>query len=129
MEIKGRRKLYTSIERTLSASEQRFQKLELMPKIPITTEDVGYIFEDLNYGRSTFPEQLILPKPFAVRWDRERSLEDDNVVILGQADAEKHEKECLIEGKSLEEVWGKDIVAIVQRKVDEARRIRSYRRG
>lgn len=129
LEIKGRRKLYASIERTLSSSEQRFQKLEFQAKLPITVDDIGYIFEDLNYGRSTFPNQVVLAKPYAVRWDRNRELEDDNVVILGQAEAEKHEKECLIGGKGLEEVWGKEIVGIVERRSEEARRVRSWRRG
>jgi hypothetical protein len=128
MEIKGRRKIWSSIERTLGSSEQRFTKAEYIPKLSISTDDVGYIFEDLNYGRGTFPPHLVLPKPVAVRWDPKRELTIDNIVIVSPKDAETHEKECLIGGKSPVEVWGRDVVDIVERRFTETRKVIAYRR-
>jgi hypothetical protein len=129
MEIKNRRKLYATLERSLSEREQRVQKLETQAKIPVTAEDLGYIFEDLNMGRSTLPPQVVLVKPQAVRWEMGRDLTDDNIVIMGHKEAARHEKECLIGGKSVDEVWGQEAVEWVKRRGDEARRVAVYRRG
>jgi hypothetical protein len=128
MEIKSRRKLWVSLERSLGSIEQRVTKAEYIPKLPITQEDLGYIFEDLNYGRSTFPPHAVLPKPVATRWDMSRALTVDNVVILGPKDAEKHEKECLIDGKRAVDVWGREVVDMVERRFAEARKVLAYRR-
>lgn len=128
MEIKGRRKLWQNLERSLGSSEQRITKAEYIPKLPISQEDLGYIFEDLNYNRSTFPPHAVLPKPMAIRWDISREVSVDNVVIVGPKEAEKHEKECLIAGKNPEDVWGKEVVDMVERRFAEARKVLAYRR-
>lgn len=128
MEIKSRRKVWSSLERSLGAIEQRFTNAEFIPKLPISTDDLGYIFEDLNYGRGTLPPHAVLPKPVAVRWDAKRELGVDNVVILSTKDAEKHEKECLKEGRDPVDVWGGDVVDVVNRRFAEARKVLAYRR-
>ena len=56
-------------------------------------------------------------------------MSEDNVVIMGVKEGERHERECLVEGKGLEEVWGKEVVELVRRKGEEARKIVAYRRG
>ena len=128
MEIKGRRKVWQTLERSLGSSEQRITGAQYIPKLPISQEDLGYLFEDLNYNRSTFPPHVILPKPMAMRWDIRRDVSIDNVVIIGPKEAEKHEKECLIGGQGLEDVWGKDVVDMVGRRSEEARQVLAYRR-
>lgn len=128
MEIKQRRKLWVSLERTLGAVEQRATDAPYIPKLPITQEDLGYIFEDLNYGRSTFPPHAVLPKPVAMRWTMMRPLTVDNVVIVGPKDAETHEKECLKGGKDPVDVWGSEVVDLVERRFAEARKVLAYRR-
>lgn len=128
MEIKGRKKIWSSIERTLGTIEQRFTKAEYIPKLSVTTDDIGYIFEDLNYGRGTFPPHLVLPKPVAIRWDPKRELTVDNIVIVNAKDAEKHEKECLMGGDDPVNVWGREIVEIVKRRFEETRKVLAYRR-
>ena len=128
MEIKGRKKIWSSIERTLGTIEQRFTKAEYIPKLSVTTDDIGYIFEDLYYGRGTFPPHLVLPKPVAIRWDPKRELTVDNIVIVSAKDAEKHEKECLMGGDDPVNVWGREIVEIVKRRFEETRKVLAYRR-
>lgn len=128
MEIKGRRKQWQSLERSLGAIEQRITAAQYIPKLPVTQDDLGYIFEDLNYGRSTFPPHAVLPKPIAVRWDVTRPVAVDNIVIIGTKEAERHEKECLMEGKSVLDVWGQEVVDLVARRFAEARNVMLYRR-
>ena len=71
----------------------------------------------------------MLSRPNAVRWDGNKGLSEDNVVIMSTKDAERHEKECLIGARGLEEVWGSEMVDLVKRKSEEARKIVAYRRG
>lgn len=51
------------------------------------------------------------------------------MVILGSKEMERHEKECLVGGKGLEEVWGREVVDLMERKREEARRVIIWRRG
>lgn len=90
---------------------------------------MAFIFEDLNYGRGTIPPHAVMTKPQAVRWDKGDDLWEGNVVIMSIKEAEKHEKECLRGDSGVEEVWGKDVVDLVKRKSEEARRVVAYRRG
>jgi hypothetical protein len=64
-----------------------------------------------------------------VRWDREKDVWEGNVVIMDGKEAEKHERECLKGGKALVEVWGVEVVELVKRKEEEARKVVAYRRG
>lgn len=126
--IKNRRKLYSVLHTGLSEREQRWQGMELQATIQISIDDMGYIFEDLHYGRSSFAPHVILPKPQAIRWDRSKELLEDNVAIMTLMDAKKHEAECLKGGQSLEEVWGKEQCEVVRKRHEEARRVITYRR-
>ena len=121
--------MYQSLERGLSEREQRFQKLDLQERLPISFDDLGWVFEDLYHGRASFPPHPILSRPNAVRWDGNKGLSEDNLVIMSTKDAEKHEKECLVGERGLEEVWGSEVVELVRRKSVEARKIVAYRRG
>lgn len=87
------------------------------------------MLEDINNGRTTIPSAIVTPKPTAVRWDRALPLAADNLVILSHNDASKHEKEHLVGGKSLVEVWGQDSVDIAHRRNEETRRAVIYRRA
>jgi hypothetical protein len=128
-EIKNRRKLYQSLERGLAEREQRIRHLDVQERLTISTDDLGWVFEDLYHGRTTIPPHAVLSKPYAVRWEREREVSEDNLVIMSGKDGERHEEECLVGGKGVEEVWGKEVVQLVKRKSEEARRIVAYRRG
>lgn len=83
----------------------------------------------MYHGRGTLPPHPVLPKPYALRWDREKEISEENIVILGMKEGEKHENECLVGGKGLEEVWGREVVKLIKRKSEEARKIVAYRRG
>lgn len=134
-EIKNRKKLYTTIERNLSEREARVAHARgeeaqgLQKGVPVNWEDIALVFEDVNCGRTTIPGQVVVQRPQAVHWDKSLPLTADNLAILSDKDAKKHEKEVQVEGKSVEEVWGAEAVAMVNRRNEETRKCLAYRRG
>lgn len=134
-EIKGRKKLYSTLERNLSERQARVAHARgenaqgLQKTVEVNTDDLALVFEDINYGRTTLPAQIVTQRPQAVQWDPRVPLTADNMAILSDKDARKHEKECQIEGKSLEEVWGTDAVEMAKRRNEETRKCLAYRRG
>lgn len=133
-EIKNRRKLYQSMERSLSEREARVDTAlgknttGLQDTIAVNFEDIAFVFEDVNSGRTTF-DGVIVNKPATVHWDRDLPLTADNLVIMANKDAIKHEKQHQIEGKSLLELYGQDKVDIANRRNEESRRVMIWRRG
>jgi hypothetical protein len=96
-------------------------------RIPLGVDDMGYLFEDLFQGRSAIPPFAILTRPNAVRWKRDQPLTVYNCIILSQEEADRHEKECLVEGKDLVEVWGEGTVRAVEQRLKEARKVAEWR--
>jgi hypothetical protein len=127
--IKNRKKLYASMQGTLAEREAKIFGEHGLQTIELNTEDMALVLEDINCGRTTIPNALVTPKPTAIRWDRDQPLAVDNLVILSHKDAVKHEKEHLVGGKPLVEVWGQDSVDIAKRRNEETRRAVIYRRG
>ncbi|WVR06594.1 hypothetical protein IAU60_003626 [Kwoniella sp. DSM 27419] len=128
-EIKNRKKLYESLHKGLSKVEMRFRKLDMMERLPITTEDIGFVFEDLYHGRSSLPPYEVLVKPHVIRWDPTKELSEENLVVMSPKAVSRHEKECLMEGKGLVDMYGEDTIERVKRKSLEARKVMAWRRG
>ena len=128
LEIKNRKRLYASLERNLSERETRWQGQTLQSRLPITVEDIGFLFDEVYHGRSSIPPALVLPKAQAVRWNKSRPLSEDNLVFMNSKDAEKHEKECLVGDQSLVDVWGEEAVELIRWKSADVRQILAYRR-
>lgn len=97
--------------------------------MPINAADIGYIFEDLWHGRSSLPPHPVLQKPQVVRWHKDRPVTEENVVIMGPKEAQRHEAEVLKGDKEPKDLWGQEVEDLVQRKGQEARRVREWRRG
>lgn len=126
--VKNRWKLYDRVERGLMTRENRVGgTADASQRIPIGADDVAYVFEDLFQGRSAIPPFPILSRPNAVRWQRDEPLTMYNCVIMSQDQADKHEKECLVSGKSVEEVWGEETVAAIGKRLHEARKVAEWR--
>lgn len=134
-EIKGRKKLYSTLERNLSERQARVSHAKgenaqgIQRTVEVNTDDLALVFEDINHGRTTLPGQVVTQRPQAVHWDISKPLTADNMAILSDKDAKRHEKECQVAGKSLEDVWGKEAVAFAQRRNEETRRCVIYRRA
>ena len=81
------------------------------------------LFDDIHRGRSVRPPHAVPERAALVRWDPEAPLSLENCVAFEFADAETHLQECLLERKRPEEVWGAEVVEVVERRRAEARRV------
>ncbi|KAH9885286.1 hypothetical protein C8Q73DRAFT_718286 [Cubamyces lactineus] len=120
--VKGRKKFNERLYRDLHKREEKFLGRQIN-KLPVDDDDVGLIFDDLYRGRSARPPYAVPERPALVRWDPSAPLSLQNCVAFEFADAEKHLQECLLEKRSPEEVWGAEVVDVVKRRQEEARRV------
>lgn len=128
--IKGRKKLYERLYKDLLSREQKYTG-QSINRLPIDEDDVGMLFEDIHRGRSVIPPHAVPTRPVLARWDPNLPLGIDNCVAMEFDDAEKHMKQCFVStsdvpAKTAEELWGKEVVDIVQRRVEEVRRQREW---
>ena len=142
IEAKGREKMYDGILTQLQGSEEKLARFTLASKngqdpdaqglkLPITAADVGYVVEEVYRGRSAIsgvPTRLAL-----VRWRRPEGRSMDvnpvgqksstvrlrDLVCMTKEEAAVHEREVLRGSKSVEELYDRDIVAKVQRRIEE----------
>jgi hypothetical protein len=91
---------------------------------------VSLIFEDIHRGRSVIPPHNVPSRPVLLRWDISHPLTVDNCVVMEHGEAEKHSKACgtqeednFVDPKT---VWGDEVQAIVDRRVEEVRRERQW---
>ncbi|KAG6852969.1 hypothetical protein C0991_007780 [Blastosporella zonata] len=126
--IKNRKKLYERLLRDLLHRESKLTG-ETINKLPIDEDDVALIFEDINRGRSVIPPHNVPSRPVLVRWDIAKPLTIDNCAVMEFAEAEKHSKECGTLEEPLkrpENIWGKDVLHVVDRRAEELRREREW---
>ncbi|KAF8065053.1 hypothetical protein FPV67DRAFT_1562911 [Lyophyllum atratum] len=126
--IKNRKKLYERLLRDLLHRESKLTG-QTINKLPIDEDDVALIFEDVHRGRSVIPPHNVPARPTLVRWDVTKPLSVENCVVMDYGEAEKHIKECGTPGqplKSPQDVWGKDVQAVVDRRAEELRKEREW---
>ncbi|CCX05683.1 Similar to Uncharacterized protein YKL027W; acc. no. P36101 [Pyronema omphalodes CBS 100304] len=128
---KNRTKLYQDIEAKLAGLESRLRGNVAGLRLAMTADDIGYIVEEVFKGKSVvsgYSTRLLLTRwqPLPHRdeghWGLdEQRVQIDEVVLMTKEEAKKHEKEVLIERKSVEEVWGQEVVDRVnKRRAEEA---------
>jgi len=85
------------------------------------------IFEDIHKGRSLIPPHPVPARPTLVRWDLNKPLILENVVVMEFPEAEKHMKAFSDEPqKRPSDVWGDEAEAIVRRNSVEVQRYREW---
>ena len=52
--------------------------------LPISEQDVLYIFEEIHRARSVAPPYFVPSRPMILRWKKERGLAWDNLVIFSR---------------------------------------------
>ncbi|TAQ90509.1 hypothetical protein B7494_g1217 [Chlorociboria aeruginascens] len=142
---KGREKMYDGILAQLQGSEEKIARATTANedaqglKLGMTANDVGYIVEEVFRGKSAIsgiPTRLAL-----VRWRRpEGSTIEKNVdgqkssqvrwrdlVCMTKEEAIVHEKEVLKGGRSPEDLYDKEIVALVEARILEEIGYEKYR--
>ncbi|KAF8957510.1 ubiquitin-protein ligase molybdopterin-converting factor [Flammula alnicola] len=129
--IKNRKKLYERIYRDLLHRESKVAGHQIN-KLPIDEDDVGLIFEDLYRGRSVVPPHDVPTRPTLMRWDPSRPLSIENCVVFELSEADKHARTCwnpdgsVATSTSPEQLWGREVTAVVARRAAEARRVREW---
>ncbi|KAF9011788.1 ubiquitin-protein ligase molybdopterin-converting factor [Cyathus striatus] len=127
--IKNRKKLYERLYRDLLQRECKIAGVQLN-RLPIDEDDVNLIFEDVYRGRSVIPPHDVPTRPTLIRWDPAKPLGVDNCVVFDYSDAEKHLKACWnVNGSAVsrpEDVWGSEVLSVVQRRAEEIRKIRDW---
>jgi hypothetical protein len=152
---KGREKMYEGILAQLQGLEERLArsifKDDQQPeseaafdatglRIPITSDDVGYLVDEVYRGRSVISG--LASRLALVRWRRPEGQWVDPSSVPGQKSVKldlgelvcvtrdemlKHEKMVLKGDKRPEELYGEEVVALVERRREEERGFRGQR--
>ena len=96
--VKGRRKLWEKLAKDLTAREAKWAGLDKQQyveifcmglsltfidrRIPLTDEEVGFVFEELHRSKSSLPPFESLSRPTLVRWNFDEPLSVKNCVVM-----------------------------------------------
>ncbi|KAJ3494085.1 hypothetical protein NLG97_g4304 [Lecanicillium saksenae] len=143
---KGRDKMYDSIVNYVQSSEEKLARLFEPDMIglrsPITAGDVAFLAEELYQARSVItgiPTRLML-----IRWRRPETI---NVSVVGEGgevqkcstirlrdlvcmtkdEAARHEKQIFKAGVKLEDLYDKETIARVEKKMAQAAEYEKFR--
>lgn len=140
---KGREKMYDGVHAQLQGLEERIARQHgydpVGLRMPVTTDDVGYLIEEVYRGRSVVSG--LASRLALVRWHKptehwvDRSttgqkadkLELSDLVCMTKDEMLKHERLVLKEGKAPEEVYDAQVIELVERRQAEERRFRILR--
>ncbi|KAG8695224.1 hypothetical protein FRC09_009289 [Ceratobasidium sp. 395] len=124
--VKNRAKLYDKLARDLLNRESR-NTGGVVSRLPISEQDIAYIFEDLHRGRSTIPPHVVLPRPQLARWDIREPLTTQNCVVLSHQDAQTLQDKGGIGSELVGEgIWPAETLTVVQSRQQEAARIAKW---
>lgn len=123
IEGKNRIKIYDGIFLSLAGQMSRIG----MPdqRIPISVGDVGYILEEVFRGKSPlsgYSTKLALSK-----WDPNQPVSLQNVVIMTKEEQKNHEKRILNGKERLEDVYTKEQIDLVNKRLDEEKYYSQFR--
>ncbi|KAJ8112880.1 hypothetical protein OPT61_g4865 [Boeremia exigua] len=141
---KSRDKMYDGILGALQGAEERLARhVTGVPaqglKIPVTQDDVGYLVEEVYGARSVLSG--LSTRLFLTRWERPgKDMLDEGtpgqkcsrlrmreLVCMTKEEVARHEKEVLKGEKSVEELYGAEVVARVEARLQEEERYERFR--
>lgn len=117
--VKGRKKLWEKLAKDLTAREAKWNGWDKQQRLPMTDQEVGFVFEELHRSKSSLPPFESLSRPTLIRWNFDEPLSVVNCVVMGPKDVIRHE-EGYREGKRPEEVWGEEAAKTVKKRRGEA---------
>jgi tRNA A37 threonylcarbamoyladenosine dehydratase len=140
---KSRDKMYDGILGALQGSEERvaralFTKETQGLKIPISQSDVGYLVEEVYNARSIISGlstrlQLSRWKKPSTNFvdentpgQKSSTLRMNELVLMTKEEATKHEKEVLKGDKTVEEVYDKEVLERVTKRMQEEERYERF---
>ncbi|CAE6461225.1 unnamed protein product, partial [Rhizoctonia solani] len=124
--VKNRGKLYEKLARDLLNRENQLNGGGIA-KLPISDQDVAYIFEDLHRGRSTIPPHAVLARPQLSRWNAKEPLTTSNCVVLSH-----QEVQALVDHGGIGEelvrkgIWPSETLEVVHARQREATRVAQW---
>ncbi|KAL4808709.1 hypothetical protein BDV18DRAFT_88980 [Aspergillus unguis] len=139
---KGKDKLHETIHAALLVSIERLTRAEtgtqpIGLRLPMSKEDVIYLVDEIWRGKSAVsglpsrlaltlwqrPSQGFRPDP---QWEQQGQIyvpfKPEDLVLMTKEEATRHEKEVLLEGKKVEDVYSEEIL----KKVDRRRKEMAY---
>ncbi|KAJ1659696.1 hypothetical protein IWQ61_001282 [Dispira simplex] len=117
--IKQRDSLYMRLHRDLC--NRNGKNYHNQKNIPLSKEDVGYLFEEIWRGRSVVSGSF--EKPALTRWHKDQPLSLQNCVTMTKHEADLHDA---LEVPP-EEYYEVDVVARVQNRLAEEKRLACWR--
>ncbi|KAM0791713.1 hypothetical protein ACM66B_003982 [Microbotryomycetes sp. NB124-2] len=122
--VKNRLKLARQMHSQLTSLELR---LTGQTRIPVSEEDMLYLFEEVHRARAVCPPMYTTSRPCLVRWDKSKPIVWDNLVVFDRDQAAEHEKRCLVGDEDPRQVWGREVAELVEQRFKEEREIRHWR--
>ncbi|CAE6409620.1 unnamed protein product [Rhizoctonia solani] len=121
--VKNRGKLYEKLARDLLNRENQLAGGG-MNKLPMSEQDIAYIFEDLHRGRSTIPPHPVLTRPQLARWNAKEPLTTFNCVVLSHQEVQLlHDHGGMGEEVVNKGLWPSETLEVVHARQKEAERV------
>ncbi|QDS74733.1 hypothetical protein FKW77_000923 [Venturia effusa] len=141
--IKSRDKMYDSILARLQSQEEKLARAMgkdvLGLRLPLTTDDVAYLVEEIFRGKSVvtgLPTRLVL-----TRWrqpyksfleekypgQKNSLLKMTDLVVMTKEEAAVHDKEILRGDKTPEDLYTPEILKLVEDRLEDVRAFEKYR--
>lgn len=123
IEGKNRIKVYDGIFQSLAGQMSRIG----MPdqRVPVAVSDIGYLVEEVFRGKSPlsgYSTRLTLSK-----WDPSKPVSLQNVVIMTKEEQKTHEERVLNGDESLDDVYTKEQLDMVNKRLDEEKYYSQFR--
>ncbi|KAL2868490.1 tRNA threonylcarbamoyladenosine dehydratase [Aspergillus lucknowensis] len=144
---KGKDKLYDTIYAALLVSLERLTRAEIgtQPvglRLPISKDDVMYLVDEIWRGKSVvsgLPSRLVLtlwarpPQGFKPdqEWEKQGQLfirfKPEDLVCMTKEEAARHEKEVLLGGRKVEDLYSEEVLQKVKQRREEMDFYEQYR--
>ncbi|KAJ2080924.1 hypothetical protein H4R24_002724 [Coemansia sp. RSA 988] len=119
--IKGRHALYARLQRDLGNREYTISAEHGGPQLQMSTDDCGYILEEIWRGKSAISGAT--DKLALTRWRRSLPMTTSNCVCMTKAEADKHDKlDC-----APEEYYSPETVQFIERRLEEEKHLSTMR--
>ncbi|CAI5756822.1 unnamed protein product [Candida verbasci] len=115
IEGKNRYKVYDDLLQSLAGQQQRIGMQEA--RVKLSTYDTNYLLEEVFRGKSpisNYSTRLTLSI-----WDPSKPVSCQNVVIMTKDEQRNHEKRVLIGGESIQDVYSKDVIELVESRFED----------
>ncbi|AET41105.1 tRNA threonylcarbamoyladenosine dehydratase Ecym_7261 [Eremothecium cymbalariae DBVPG len=115
IEGKNRIKLYDGIYHSLAGQMSRIGIPD--QRVPVSISDVAYLVEEVFRGKSPisgYSTRLTLSK-----WDPNKPVSLQNVILMTKEEQNTHEKRVLNGGESLENVYSVEALKLVKQRLEE----------